>query len=266
MANRDDQDAGKDILDFLNQQTRLEVLKIYRCCDFLDSTNLVPRFRLKELKLLYIHYDTHHIVNILNLMTESLTLLDIRSIFRHDDIIEFALKNLVNLKSLSIDCNSLPVSPGFYNDDIKTARTLKIIEISGRLYRTKPILQFLNNHPEIESLDLSNLSNIPPLRHSFWSRLARVTRKVSTLDIKTLDGDNIGFIKHNNLKDFRIESLKLIDIPEWIEFCRNNPNIESLHICDTTAVDLIEVEAVLFELLPNLKNISVDRFQYNLEY
>lgn len=263
MANRYNQDASKDILDFLNQQTQLEVLKIYRCCDFLESTNLLPRFRLKVLKLIYIHYDTHHMINILSLMTESLEVLEIRSIFRHDDIIEFVLKQFVNLKSLSIDATSLPVSSGFYNNSIKTPQTLKIFEISGRLYRTKPILQFLSNHPEIETLDLSNLSNIPPLRHSFWSRLAGVTRKVSTLDIETLDADNIGYINHNNLKDFRIELLKLIDIPNWIEFCRNNQTIESLHICDTTADDLLEVEAVLFELLPNLKDFSVDRFQYN---
>jgi len=266
MNDRDDQDAGKDILDFLNQQTQLEVLKIYRCSEFLDSTYLQPKFRLKELKLVNFHYDTHHIINILNWMTESLESLDIRSFFRHDDIMEYALKHLVNLKSLSIDCNSLPTSLNIYNDDIKTARTLKIFEISGRLNRTKPILQFFNNHPEIESLDLCNLDNIPSLRHSFWNRLAGVTRKVNSLKISILDADNIGFIKYNNLKDFQIESLKLINIPEWIAFCRNNPNIERLHIFGTPAVDLIEVKAVLTDLLPNLKDFSVDRFQYNLEY
>lgn len=254
----------KLIMSFLNKQTKLEVLDLNCCYNMFQSTpeHLDPKFKLKELKLNdMMDYDKAQMTNLLSSMTDSVTSLEI-GIDMGRDITNYALKNFVNLESLTIDCDSLPNSPSFYND-MKTSQTLKTVEIGGEMEKTMSVLQFLEHHPDIESLDLSAVFNLPTTRYSFWSRFAGVTEKVRSLKLDTLDADNVRYIKSKNLKEFKTYSLEFIDINDWIEFCRNNPNIERFYVYGTDdSFNVNDVKTVLTQNLPKLKDFSAD---YQLE-
>ncbi|XP_070505140.1 uncharacterized protein [Chironomus tepperi] len=250
----------KILINFLNQQTTLEILDLNCFYNLFHSSavQLNPRFKLKKLTLIdLVNYDKDQMLNLLSTMTESLTTLDV-GIDMGNYVTKYVLENFINLESLVIDCDSLPKTPYFYTD-IKTSQTLKKVEINGELDKTISVLHFLENHPEIEILDMSLLFNIPSTRYSFWNRLAGVTQKVSCLTIDVLDSDNIHYIKSKNLKFFDTHSLEVIDIANWIEFCRNNPNIERFHVCATDdSFNINDVKVVLTQNLPKLREFSVD--------
>ncbi|KAL7041354.1 hypothetical protein ACKWTF_000738 [Chironomus riparius] len=253
---------------FLNKQTKLEVLDLNCIFNLFHSSSdpLDPKFKLKTLKLTdLVNYENDQMMNLLSSVTESLTSIEIGFEMGRDTT-KYALQNFINLESMTIDCDTLPNSPNFYND-IKTSQTLKRVQISGELEKTMPIVLFLDHHPQIEYLDICSLFNIPSTRHSFWSRFAGITKNVASLKIDTIDADNIFHIKSKNLKDLKIYLLEFIDNLNWIEFCSNNPNIERLHVYDKNeSFNINDVEVVLKEHLPKLKHFYFDISPTSLEH
>lgn len=244
------------LIKFTNDQRYLEKLHLIDIIDLFDSGSglLETNFELKQLVLYDIpHTDFMQLFRMLSRVKNSLVTLDIG--FQTARVItEYALINLRNLTSLSIDCNCLPSSTRYY-DFLSPNDTLKHVRIYGVLRNSKPLLKFLKRHPAIEVLNMKSTSNLHSTKFTFWNEFSSVTQNVCYLSVGHLEPYNMVYMKSTKLKHIDVDFIGYTNDSVWIDFCKNNPNIEFFLLFWKQKYFDQKVEELLFKNLPKLKQV-----------
>ncbi|CAG9800757.1 unnamed protein product [Chironomus riparius] len=243
------------LINFLNQQRSLQSLHLVSIFSLFDSRFgfLQPKFQLDELALYDLpDVNKNQLMRLLVQVKSTVRTLDIGFDIRRD-ITEYILKNF-HLTCMSIDYSCLPTSMRFY-DDLSPNESLTKVSIYGCVKKSHIILHFLKKHPGIKFLKLKALSNIQPIRFTFWSELSKVTPNVCCLKLGNLETYNMVYIKSQKLVHLDVDFIGHTNAAAWIQFCDNNPNIENFHVFKKHKSINSDIEAIIFKHWPKLKDI-----------
>lgn len=251
----------ENLICFLNEQRALKVLCLFQIRDLFDTSviahrELKPQFLLKEIVLFDLwNADEVQVINFLRSMETSIEFVDI-GIEMEPTICEYILLNFKQTKRLKLDIECLPSYYSFFLK-MDENKNLNYLALYGNITSSKFLRKFLQKHPLLEELMMSELRGLHPQKFEFWKTFSHILPKLKALAIRQLNIDNINFIRLKDLKHFDVESIGYITESSWSAFCKNNSNIEDLHIFGRYQEYYHGLHNVLVTNLTNLKDLFI---------
>ncbi|KAG5678018.1 hypothetical protein PVAND_007727 [Polypedilum vanderplanki] len=220
------------LIIFLNTLKELRTLHLVDIHDLFDSrcgTIRTPKFKLKELLMVNLPLmDSDQMIRFLRHMKDSVTLLELGSEL-NVRVCEYILLNFNNIYSLNIDYECFPRARSFYQK-MEMNKNLKYLALYGNMRSSKQLMYFLKRNTCVEELLMSELHGLHPNNYEFWHQFSSLVPNLHTLCVRRINVYNMVFIKLKNLKHLDVEYIGYATCNSWIQFCLNNPKIESFHI------------------------------------
>lgn len=186
-------------------------------------------FHLKRLSLRLLHNafeDEQKLIELLNKTAGTLEELELKGKFP-DSIFELIFRKLLKLKVVSVSLKNLPKENVFYHNLRPNPSVKKLIVHAMSLENQKSFEGFIGNLPNIDTLVMCAVHQIPqPLMIFISNNLLKLER----LHFEFIDGKMFKHVRIHSVKTISVRKMKDLIPQDWKNFVKAFPNVEKFSV------------------------------------